>query len=286
MVGIVSNLFLAVVKGCAGYWGNSYALIADAIESLSDVFTSMVVFFGIKVSTKAPNKRFPYGHGKAEPIAGAVVGLTLIGAAIFIIYSSVRNAFTPHELPSAFTLYVLILVVIVKELLFRFVLKAGLETNSVSLRADAWHHRGDAITSLAAFIGIMIAIIGGPGYESADDWAACFASLIILYNAVNILRPAVGEIMDAAPPEELVEEVRRLAASVDGVLGLDKVYIRKMGFEYYVDMHVVVDGKISVRRGHEIAHKVKDELLMKRPQIINVFVHIEPFDPAFEAPDD
>jgi len=281
--GIISNLVLAVIKGGAGYWGSSYALIADAIESLSDVFTSMVVYFGIKVATKAPNKRFPYGHGKAEPVAGAVVGLILIGAAVFIIYSSIINAFTPHETPSVYTLYILILVVVVKELLFRYVIRVGTETNSVAVQADAWHHRSDAITSLAAFVGILIAIIGGPGYESADDWAACFASLIIIYNAVRILKPAISEIMDAAPSEELVLEVRKLASSVEGVLGLDKVFIRKMGYEYYVDMHVVVDGKISVRQGHEIAHKVKDEILVKRPQVTNVFVHIEPFDPDFDV---
>lgn len=281
--GVFVNLALALIKGVAGFFGNSYALIADAVESVSDVFTSFVVFLGLKVSTLKPNKNFPYGHGKAEPIAGALVSIVLIIAAVFIAVTGIDNIRTPHASPEPFTLFVLLLVIVVKEVLFRYALKIGEQTESTAIKAEAWHHRSDAITSAAAFIGIFIAVVGGPGYESADDWAALVASAFIVYNSYTLLKPAVKEIMDAAPPEELLYEVREIALAVTGVLGIDKVFIRKMGFDYYVDMHVVVDGDISVKTGHDIAHLVKDEILKQKPRISNVFVHIEPYDPEYDS---
>lgn len=281
ILGIFINMLLAIIKGIAGYFGNSYALIADAIESVSDVFSSIVVYFGLKVASLKPSKSFPYGHGKAEPMAGALVSLSLIGAGIFIIVNSITNIRTPHEIPESYTLLILIVVIVSKELLFRYVVKAGELVSSSAIKADAWHHRSDAISSAAVFLGILIALIGGKGYESADDWAALLASGIIIYNAWRILIPAIKEIMDAAPPDEMILEVKRIAETVDGVLGLDKCLIRKTGFDYYVDIHVVVNGDISVKKGHDIAHKVKDEILNQDKRIGNVFVHIEPYDPEY-----
>lgn len=281
LAGVIVNLFFAFGKGLAGFFGNSFALIADAIESTADIITSLVVFLGIKVASRKPNKKYPYGHGKAEPIAGAFVSVMLIAAGIIIIINSIKNIMVPHQIPEWYTLLVLAVVIVVKEVLYKKGLRVGEEVDSTAVRADAWHHRSDAITSAAAFIGISIAIIGGPGYESADDWAALVASAFIIFNAFLILKPAVSEIMDAAPPENIINDVMRIALNVEGVLGLDKCLIRKMGFEYYVDLHVVVDGEVSVRTGHDIAHRVKDEILSKDKRVSNVFVHIEPFDEGF-----
>lgn len=277
-VGIVANTLLAATKGIAGIIGNSYALIADAIESTTDIASSFIVWGGLKISALPPDADHPYGHGKAEPLAAVVVSLTLIAAAIGIAIQSVREIVTPHHAPAPFTLAVLVLVVVTKEILFRFVFKVGQGVNSIAVKSDAWHHRSDAITSAAAFIGISVALIGGMGYESADDWAALFASSIIVFNAYRILRPAISEVMDAAPSSELEDDIRQVAQRVQGVIALEKCFIRKMGFSYYVDLHVTVDGALSVRHGHDIARQVKQTICTSHPNVAEVLVHIEPSD--------
>lgn len=276
VIGIVVNIILAATKGVAGVVGNSYALIADAVESTLDIFSSLVVWGGLRVAAIPPDEKHPYGHGKAEPLAALMVALGLMAAAVLLAVGSVREIFVPHHAPAPFTLLVLVVVVVVKELLFRFVIKTGEDVHSTVVKADAWHHRSDALTSIAAFIGISISIVGGHGYEAADDWAALAASGIILYNAYRLFRPALDEIMDATPSAEIEAEIRRVAMNVDGVLGLDKCKIRKMGFDYYVDLHVVVDGQISVQRGHWIAHTVKDVVRLSNPNIADVIIHVEP----------
>jgi len=276
LIGVVANSLLAAVKAIAGILGNSYALIADAIESAADVASSLVVLGGIKIASVPADNDHPYGHGKAEPIAAVLVSVALCTAAVGIAIQSIREIVTPHHAPAPFTLLVLVLVVLVKESLFRFVIRAGSVTRSTAVTTDAWHHRSDAITSAAAFVGISAALIGGNGYESADDMAALFASAIILWNGLRLLRRAMQEIMDAAPPSEIETAVRTTAAAVPGVLALDKCFVRKMGLEFFVDLHVVVDGALSVREGHTIAHGVKDAVRRARPEIRDVLVHVEP----------
>ena len=277
-IGILANVFLAAIKLSAGILGNSYALVADAIESMSDVVSSLIVWGGLKVAKKPPDADHPYGHGKAEPLAATAVSLALIVAAVGIVIQSIREILTPHHAPEPFTLLVLIIVVVTKESLFRFIFKVGEAVNSTAVKTDAWHHRSDALTSTAAFIGISIALIGGTGYEGADDWAALFASGIIAFNAFRLFRPGLAELMDTTPPADLVAQIRRVASTIGDVDSLDKCFIRKMGFEFYVDLHVVVDGELSVRRGHEIAHQVKDAIRLSNPRISEVLIHIEPAD--------
>lgn len=274
--GIAVNALLAVVKITTGFFGNSYALIADGIESASDVLSSMVVFAGLKIAVKPRDENHPYGHGKAEPLAAVLVSAALFGAAIMIAVQSVREIITPHHAPEPYTLIVLLLVVVTKELLYRYVFRVGEEVKSTAVKTDAWHHRSDAITSMAAFVGIVIALAGGEGWEEADDWAALFASAFIIYNAYHLFKPAINEVMDAAPPPYLMKDVKDAALGVEGVLGLDKCFIRKMGFDHFVDLHVIVSGDLSVRKSHEIGHKVKDRILQSVPGITDVLVHIEP----------
>lgn len=276
LVGIALNVLLAGVKFAAGVVGHSYALIADATESISDVVTSLVLLIGLRYAMRPPDENHPYGHGKAEPLAATVVSLALFGAAVVIAIESVHEIRTPHSTPHAFTLVVLALVVAVKEGLFRYVLGVGETAASTALKTDAWHHRSDAITSGVAFVGISVALIGGPGWESADDWAALAASGIIMFNAYLLLRPAVLELTDSIPDARLRQQVREVALRVDGVEALDKCYVRKMGFDYYVDLHVIVHREMPVWQGHEIAHQVKDALRDADPRIADVLVHIEP----------
>ena len=282
LVSILVSVGLVIVKGTAGILGNSYALVADAIESASDVFSSLILFAGVRIAAKAPDVDHPYGHGKAEPLAATIIGLTMGAAAILIVVESVSNILTPHLPPKVFTLWVLGIVIFVKEILFRFVIKVAQEADSTAVKADAWHHRSDAITSAAAFVGIAIAIVGGEGYEVADDYAALVAAGIVMINAYKVFRPALNEVMDAAPSQQLVQEVKTLAAQVAGVQGLEKCFVRKMGFELFVDLHVLVDGDLSVRQGHDIAHDVKDVILRSNPRIYDVLIHIEPKDATHE----
>lgn len=275
-LGIALNSGLGLAKCCAGLLGNSFALVADGLESFADVLSGLVVYFGLKIAAKPPDADHPYGHGKAEPLAALVVSLALIAAAFFIIYEGIREITTPSETAKPYTLVVVAGVLIIKELLFRHVASVGESIASIAVRADAWHHRSDALTSAFAFAGISIAILGGPGWEAADGWAAICAALVILYNAWNQLHPAVLELTDRAPDPSLESRVREIAMRVPGVIGLDKCFVRKMGFSFYVDLHIVVNGDLSVRQGHKIAHEVEDQVLNKLPQVIEVLVHVEP----------
>jgi len=275
---IIGNTFLAIVKGLAGFFGNSYALIADAIESTTDIFASFLVLFGIKYSNRPADKNHPYGHGRAEPLITFLVVGFLITSAMIIAYESIVNIGTPHQLPKPWTLLVLGAIIIWKEYSFRLVMKRSIETNSSSLRADAWHHRSDAITSIAAFLGISIALILGNGYESADDWAALFASGFILYNSYQIFRPALGEIMDEHLYDDLIAQIRVVSLQVDGILDTEKCFIRKAGMQYHVDLHATVDSNITVKQGHDLAHKLKDTLQEEIPELGHVLIHVEPND--------
>jgi cation diffusion facilitator family transporter len=275
---ILGNLILAAIKAITGVLGNSYALIADAIESGTDVLSSILVLIGLNYSTRPPDANHPYGHGKAEALSTfAVVGFLIVSATI-IVYQSILNIMTPHESPETFTLYVLAGIVIYKEIAFRFVNKKGKQTNSTSLSADAWHHRSDAITSLLAFVGISVALIFGEGFESADDWAALIASGFIIFNAYLIFRPVLGELMDEHLYDDLVAQIRSIALGVEKVKGTEKCMVRKLGMYYLVDLHVRVDGNMTVIESHSLAHRLKDVIRENIPEVEDVLIHIEPYN--------
>ena len=273
---MIVNLVFAGAKILGGLLGNAYVLIADGIESALDIAGSLVIWGGLRLAARPPDETHPYGHGKAEPIAAVVVAFGVLAAATGLIIQSVREILTPHRGPAPFTLAILIVVIVVKEILFRYVNRLGCDVESTAVQTDAWHHRSDALTSAAAFIGISVALIGGEGWQSADDWAALFACAVIATNGIRLLRPALYEIMDTAPRGQIVDLIRKAAASVPGVVEVEKSYVRKMGLEYYVDLHVKVDGGISVREGHQLAHRVKDAIRATNSRIADVLVHIEP----------
>ena len=276
LFGMVVNLIFAAAKILGGLFGHAYVLIADGIESALDIAGSFVIWGGLKFAARPPDETHPYGHGKAEPIAAVIVAFGVLAAATGLAIQSVREILTPHHGPAPFTLGILIVVIVVKEILFRYVNRIGRHVESTAVQTDAWHHRSDALTSAAAFIGISVALIGGSGWQSADDWAALFACAVIAANGIRLLRPAFYEIMDTAPRGEIVDLVRKAAASVPGVIEIEKCFVRKMGVSFYVDLHVGVDGNISVRDGHRIAHAVKGAIQETDPRIADVLVHIEP----------
>ncbi|GMQ31632.1 cation diffusion facilitator family transporter [Algoriphagus confluentis] len=273
---LLGNVALAVIKFLAGIFGNSYALIADAIESTVDIFSSLLVLLGMRYANRPADENHPYGHGKIEPLVTFLVVGFLIFSAITIARQSIENIQTPHELPESWTLLVLGAIIIWKEISYQVVLRRSKKLKSSALKAEAWHHRSDAITSVAAFVGISIALFGGPGFEVADDYAALIACGFILYNCYGIFRPALGEVMDENNHEELIAEIREVSLTVPGVKGTEKCFIRKAGMKYHVDLHATVDGRQTVREGHDIAHLLKDTLRREIPQLGHVLIHIEP----------
>ena len=277
-VGLLTNALLAVFKLVAGVIGNSYALIADAIESSADVVSSTIVLGGLHVASREPDQHYPFGYGRAETLAGAVVALMLLGAGTAIAIQAVREIRTPHHTPAWWTLVVLVVVMTVKTVLSRRVAAVGVEIGSTAVRTDAWHHFSDALTSAAAFVGILIAVIGGPGWESADDWAALAASGVIGFNAIVLLRPAIADLMDRSPDMSVLESIRVAAAAVPGVLAIEKMAVRHVGLSYRVIIHVQADPQITLREAHSLGGVVTRAIHDHVEQVQSVVVHMEPYD--------
>lgn len=276
-IGMLVNAVLAITKLIAGVLGSTYALVADAVESTADIFSSLVVWGGLRVASRSPDEDYPFGYGKAESLSAAVVAIMLLGAALGIAFEATREIRTPHHTPAAWTLVVLVVVLIIKYVLFRRVAAIGVDVGSAAVQADAWHHASDAFTSAAAFIGISIALWGGPGWESADDWAALFASGIIAYNGVLLLRPALFDLMDKMPGNEIVGPVRRAAETVPGVLAVEKLTVRRAGMVYHVDIHVQADADMSLHGSHELSGAVKAAIRNAEHRVQGVLVHMEPY---------
>jgi cation diffusion facilitator family transporter len=278
--GMLVNLILAIIKLIAGIVGHAYALVADAVESTADIFSSIVVYGGLRIAAQPADEDHPYGHGRAEALAGALVALMLVLAAIGIAIEAVREIRTPHHVPRAWTLGVLVGVTLIKELLARRVFRIGAETGSTAVITDAQHHRSDVITSTAAFIGISIAVIGGQGWEQADDWAALLASFVIAYNGVRMLRPAINDLMDRVPEEHVVQTIATAATSIPEVCAIEKLKVRKVGLQYAVDLHVQADSRMSLHDAHIVSGKVKGAIRAAMPAVDGVLIHMEPYEPA------
>lgn len=277
-LGLVVNTLLAMTKLVAGVLGNAYALVADAVESTADIFSSLIVWGGLQIATRQADDEYPFGYGKAEPLAATVVSLLLLGAAAGITVEAIREIRTPHHTPAPFTLIVLVGVIVVKEVLFRRVLKVSDEVSSTAVKADAWHHRSDAITSAAAFVGISIALLGGPGWESADDWAALAAAGVIVVNAALLLRPAIGDLMDKSPGAHLLERIAEAACATSDVRHIEKLKVRKAGLQYYVDLHVQADPALSLHDAHVLSGRVKTAIRAAVPEVAGVLIHMEPHE--------
>lgn len=276
IVSLISNIFLFIVKLITGILGNSFALIADAIESLGDIFSSFIIFLGLRISSKPSDDDHPYGHGKVEPLITFIVALFLVGSAGFIASQAINNLRSSQAMPKPYTLIVLASIIVFKEINYRFVSKKSKETSSTVLKADAWHHRSDAITSLAAFSGIGLALLLGEGYEKLDDWAALVAAVVIIINAYFVFRPALGELLDEQKYDDLIQKVRVVSQQIDGVVDTEKCYVRKFGMRYVIDIHVRVSGDLPVSVGHAIGHSVQAAIQKAIPAVEHVFTHVEP----------
>ncbi|WP_310569995.1 cation diffusion facilitator family transporter [Gemmatimonas sp.] len=282
-LGLVINAGLAVIKLVAGLVGNSYALVADAVESSTDMVGSLVVWSGLRIASRDPDELYPFGYGRAEALAAATVSAIMLGAAAGIAIEAIAEIRTPHHAPAWWTLLVLAMVIVVKELLAKRVMAVSAVSGSVVVAADAWHHRADAITSGAAFIGISMALIGGPGWEPADDWAALVAAGVIVINGSLLLRTALRDLMDRAPEPAVLATVSDAAQSTPGVLAIEKLKIRKSGTAFYVDIHVQADPALSLHDAHILSGMVKTAIRQRVPAAMGVLIHMEPFEPTEEA---
>ncbi len=273
------NFLLAAAKIGGGLLGHSHVLMADGLESLTDVVGSLVVTGGLRIAALPPDENHPYGHGKAETLSAMVISLVLVATAAGIAVTSVREIIgETHQLPAPFTLYILIATIIVKEAMHRMLARAARAVRSEAIKAAAAHNRSDVITSAAAFIGISIALVGGPGYEKADGWAALVACVVIAWNGIRLFRGSLDDVMDKAAPPEIEDKIRKIAGGVPDVEAIEKCRVRRSGLSLLVDIHVEVGGDLTVRRGHAIAHEVKRALLDANLGVIDVTVHIEPAD--------
>ena len=282
---MVANAVLALVKIVAGVVGSTYALVADGIESLADIASSLIVWGGLSIAAQPPDEDHPFGHGKAEALAAALVSLMLLGAAATIATQSVIEIRTPHRLPAPWTLIVLVSVIVIKFLLARRVGEVGAAIGSTAVSADARHHVSDAVTSAAAFIGISIALIGGrirggSGWESADDWAAVVAAAVIAYNGVSMLMPAMHDLMDRMPGPQIVQPIREAAEGVEGVRFVEQLLVRKTGLTYDVALHVQADPHLTLLEAHSLGGAVKAAIRHRQPAATHIHVHMEPYLPG------
>lgn len=283
LLGVLANVILASFKIVTGVVGKSHALIADGIESAMDLFSSAVMWGAIKYAEKPPDEDHPYGHGRMESFAATVGSLFVILAGLAVAFTSIREILSGAEnpqVPATFTLLVLAITIIIKEGLFRLLVSEGKKIGSRAVETDAWHHRSDALTSLAAGIGITIAIVGGPKWATADDWAALFSCSFIIFNGARMLKESSSDMLDEQADPETVETVRKIACEVHGVTSVEKCRVRRSGLARIADLHVRVPGAMTVHEGHEIAHRVKDRLAASELRISDTTVHIEPEDEA------
>lgn len=276
-IAVALNGALALIKLVAGLVGNSYALVADAIESFADIFSSVIVWGGLVVAAKPADRDHPYGHGKAEPLAVLAVSGMLLAAALMIASQAIHEIRSPHEVPEWYTLPILIAIIVIKESMYRYQFGVATTLESTVLAVDAWHHRSDALTSLAAALGVSIALLGGPGFATADDWAALLVCVVVLLNGLRFANTAMRELMDAAPDTHVLDAIPEVAREIDGARRIEKVLMRKMGWYWLVDLHLEVDPQTSVYVAHGIAHQLKDALMARWPRIADVLIHIEPY---------
>ncbi|WP_262023842.1 cation diffusion facilitator family transporter [Blastopirellula sp. J2-11] len=276
-LGLFVNLTLGIVKLVGGVLGSSFALISDAVNSLGDSLSSIVVIFGLWYAQRPADEEHPYGHTRAEAIAASNVSMLIMISAIFVGWEAVRRLGTEHASPPVWTMWIAASNMVIKESLFWYKLAISRRTKSLSIAASAWDHRSDALCSLAVLLGLAIVRWGGPSYMWADETAAIFVVLAILINTSRLFRQSTSELLDPQADEELIQQIRAAAESVPGVCAIEKLWVRKTGIEFLADIHIEVDAQLTVEAGHRIGHHVKDKLIQQFAELRDVLVHLEPY---------
>ena len=267
LIGLVANLLLGVVKLVGGIIGNSFALIADAVNSLGDAVSTIVVLYALRVAQRPPDKEHPYGHTRAEGIAATNVAILIIISALAVGWQACWRSTIQHDIPPVWTLWIAGANVLIKEALYHYKVRVGRRTGSSAIMANAWDHRSDALCSLAVLIGLATIRLGGTQYIWADEVASLIVVVVIIWTAVLLFRKSASELMDVQANDGLVSEIKQAAESVTDVQAVETLWVRKSGLEYFVDIHIEVDQHLTVAEGHRIGHKVKDHLLQKFPML-------------------
>jgi len=281
LLGIAIDGLLVLLKMAAGIIGNSAVLIADAVHSFSDMFSSLIIYIALKIATKEADKEHPYGHGRAEVIAGNIVSFFLVCMAAGIGYAAVRRMRSTFLGPPGVVALIAAFVgMVVKEAFYRYKKSVGEKVGSISLMADAWHHRSDAFSSACALIGAGGAYFLGSRFNILDPIAAAVVALIVVGAGVRLFIESTQKLMDVQGPEELVSRIRETVLSIHDVLGVEKLRVRKAGLEYLVDIHVEVDKDMSVKKSHEVSQQVRRKVLANLKEVRDLLVHIEPYFPG------
>lgn len=282
-IGIFANLFLTIIKGLGGFLSGSKALIADALHSASDIVSSVVILFAVRISNKPPDKEHPYGHGKAENIASIIVALLLIVVGIEISISSIKILFGQNPLaPTQVALYIIIFSIILKEILFQYKMRLGKKYKSTALISDAWHHRSDSLSSLAALIGVGGAILGEklelPLLIYGDAVAGVVVSIIVIKVGYDLAKESSLVVLEKVLSDEDISKYRKTLLSIEGINHIDELLARTHGSYVIIDLKISVDSKLNVREGHNIGKSAKKALMNTHPEVSNVLVHINPFN--------
>ncbi len=275
-LGLTVNLALGTVKLAGGLIGNSFALVADAVNSLGDSVSSVVVLFALRVAQRPADAEHPYGHTRAEAVAATNVALLIIVSALLVAWQAVVRLPEFHPLPPVWTLWIAAANVLIKEGLFHYKVRLGRRIGSSALVANAWDHRSDALCSLAVLAGLGAVRWGGTALIWADEAAALVVAAGIVFSAVRLFRQSASELMDPQADDELVRQIERTASAVPGVLAVETLWVRKSGLEYFGDIHIEVDPRLTVEDGHRISHRVKSRLLADFATLRDVLVHLEP----------
>lgn len=276
------NLLLGVVKLIGGIIGNSFALIADAVNSIGDVVTTVVVLFALRVAQRPADAEHPYGHTRAEGIAASNIALLVIVSAIIVGWEAMQRITVEHEIPPVWTLWIAGFNVLIKEGLYQYKVRVGKRTGSAAIIANAWDHRSDAFCSLAVLIGLAAIRVGGPQFIWADEAASLVVVAAIVWSGTQLFRSSASELMDVQADSEFVNDIRAAAMSVEGVRDVETLWVRKSGLEFFADIHIEVDQNLTVAEGHRIGHLVKDRLLAEFANLRDVLIHLEPFPHAHD----
>jgi cation diffusion facilitator family transporter len=278
LCGIVVNILLAILKFTVGIVGGSQAIVADAIHSVSDTTTDLAVLFGVHFWTAPADDKHPYGHWRIETIITALIGLSLGALAIGISYDALTSIQSDTATsPGLIALLGAVVSIVAKELLYQWTVQVGTRTRSAAVVANAWHHRTDALSSIPAALAVILAR-RGPNWAFADHVGAVIVSLFVLHAAWRITSKAMSELTDRGVPPNTKRVIEQVATAVDGVDSVHAIRTRKLGPGIYLDLHVLVDGDLSVRQGHDISEAVKQALLEEGPEILDAVVHLEPMD--------
>ena len=269
-------MILGLTKLVGGLLAGSFALVADSVNSLGDTVASIVVLVALRIAQRPADENHPYGHSRAEAVAASNVALLIIISALLLGVEAVRRFGLDHAAPPNWALAIAAANVVIKEALYRYKLRVASRTGSAAVLANAWDHRADALSALAVLIGLSATAIGGTDWIWADEVAALFVVAVILRGAIPLFRNSARDLLDAQAEPELVRQVRAWASQTEGVEEVEKLWIRKSGFEYLVEIHLEVDPDRTVADGHRIGHEVQARLQERFPRLRHVLVHLEP----------